>query len=612
MKGSSLLSWLITTLVAGVSALTIGEINGDRFLSSYNGQDVSNVTGIVTAKGPDGLWVQSVRKGDDRRVSDAIYIFGSALAKNASISTGDVIVLSGTVSEYRSSKDYLYMTEITSPMVAAILEHDKEVTPKVIGKDTYSPPTTQYTSLDEGDVFAVPNNKSLVSVVNPVLEPEEYGLDFWESLSGQLVTVKSPRAIGRPNNYGDTWVVGDWATSGENGRGGLTVTPTDSNPEGIIIGSPLDGSKNPTDTKLGDTLEDITGVVYQAFGFYRILPLIKITVLSSQEPVMPPATSLTSDGVCSGLTIGSYNIENFWPGDTAHVQAVAQHIVEYLKTPDLMFLQEVQDDNGATNDGTVSSDLTLSTLAAAIETASGGVGYNFTYVAPVNNKDGGAPSGNIRTAYLFRRDVLALRDPNPADSTTANEVLPGGALKYNPGLIDPTDAAFTNSRKPLAAAWHTLDGNNTFYTVNVHWGSKGGSSSIHGDARPPVNGGVEDRIAQAEVTADFIAAILAEDPEAHIISSGDFNEYPFVKPITDFESRSHMQDLDVVAGIDVLERYSYLYDMNTQELDHMFVSPTLAETDPLFEHIHVNTWVAYDDMVSDHDPSVAKMNLCKY
>ncbi|KAK8077705.1 endonuclease/exonuclease/phosphatase family protein-like protein [Apiospora saccharicola] len=455
MKRSSLLSWLTTGFVAGVSALTIGEINGDRFLSPYSGQDVSNVTGIVTAKGPDGLWIRSVRKGCDIRASDAIYIYGSALSKNASISTGDVLVLSGKASEYRSNKDYLYLTQITSPEVAAILEHGKQVAPKVIGKDTLSPPTEQYTSLDEGDVFAAPNNKSLVSVANPVLEPEQYGLDFWESLSGQLVTVKSPRAIGRPNQYGDTWIVGDWATSGENGRGGLTATP-----------------KEP----------------------YR------------------------------------------------HVQAVAQHIVNYLKTPDLIFLQEVQDDNGATDDGTVSSDLTLSTLAAAIETASGGIGYSFTYVAPVNKKDGGAPGGNIRTAYLFRRDVLALRDPNPAGPTTANEVLPGGALKYNPGLIDPTNVAFSNSRKPLAAAWQTLDGNNTFYTVNVHWGSKG----------------------------TFIAAILAEDPEAHIISSGDFNEYPFVKPITDFESRSRMEDLDVVAGIDVLERYSYLYDMNTQELDHMF------------------------------------------
>lgn len=225
MKGSSLLSWLATSLVGGVLALTIGEINGDRFLSPYNGQDVSNVTGIVTAKGLDGLWVRSVRKGSDSRISDAVYIYGSALAKNASIGPGDVLVLDGKVREYRANKDCLYLTQITSPKVVAILEHGQQVAPKVIGKDTPSPPTMQYTSLDEGDVFAVPNNKSLVSVANPVLEPEEYGLDFWESLSGQLVTVKSPRAIGRPNNYGDTWVVGDWATSGDNGRGGLTVTP---------------------------------------------------------------------------------------------------------------------------------------------------------------------------------------------------------------------------------------------------------------------------------------------------------------------------------------------------------------------------------------------------
>lgn len=85
-----------------------------------------------------------------------------------------------------------------------------------------------------------------------------------------------------------------------------------------------------------------------------------------------------------------------------------------------------------------------------------------------------------------------------------------------------------------------------------------------------------------------------------------------MQPITDFKSLSGMEDLDVVAGIDERERYSYLYDMNTQKLDHMFVSPALAKTDVAYEHIHINTWVAYADEVSDHDPSVAKLNLCKY
>lgn len=171
-----------------------------------------------------------------------------------------------------------------------------------------------------------------------------------------------------------------------------------------------------------------------------------------------------------------------------------------MKTPTLLFLQEIQDDNGATNNGVVSANLTLTTLIDSIK-AQSGVAYAYAEIDPVNNQDGGEPGGNIRVAYLYNPLVLRLHNANPGNSTTANKVLPGPELKYNPGRIAPADAAWTDSRKPLAAAWETLDGENKFFTVNVHFGSKGGSSSIEGDARPPVNGGVEDREAQATLTA---------------------------------------------------------------------------------------------------------------
>lgn len=70
-----------------------------------------------------------------------------------------------------------------------------------------------------------------------------------------------------------------------------------------------------------------------------------------------------------------------------------------------------------------------------------------------------------------------------------------------------------------------------------------------------------------------------------------------------------MIDLDEAAGLDPVERYTYLFDMNSQELDHLFVSPSLARGAQL-EHLHLNTWQNYDDQTSDHDPSVAKLNLC--
>lgn len=99
-----------------------------------------------------------------------------------------------------------------------------KVTPLVIGVDTLNPPTEQFTSLDGGDIYAVPNAAANISVENPVLNPALYGLDFWESLSGELVTVKTPVAITRPNQYGDTWVIGDWPTTGRNAHGGLTMS----------------------------------------------------------------------------------------------------------------------------------------------------------------------------------------------------------------------------------------------------------------------------------------------------------------------------------------------------------------------------------------------------
>jgi predicted extracellular nuclease len=157
----------------------------------------------------------------------------------------------------------------------------------------------------------------------------------------------------------------------------------------------------------------------------------------------------------------------------------------------------------------VSANLTLSTLTAAIR-AAGGPAYAFTDVVPVDDKDGGQPGGNIRTAYLYKPSLIRLYKANPGGPLDANAVLDGPALKYNPGRIDPANAAWTASRKPLVAQWEVISSKSSskdldiFFTVNVHFGSKGGSSSLHGDARPPVNGGVQDRIAQSVLTANFV------------------------------------------------------------------------------------------------------------
>ncbi|CAO1603755.1 hypothetical protein XANCAGTX0491_007333 [Xanthoria calcicola] len=616
MKFFHSLTILGLILAPCASAITVAEITGSTYLSPLSRSTFTNLTGLVTAKGPNGLWIRSTRPDNNEQTSESVYLFSRTVGTN--LTAGDIIKLDGSVTEYRSSNAYLYLTEVI-PRNVQLVSKGNPVTPVVLGTRTtgiignkdVSPPTEQYSGLDNGDVFGVSNNVSRISQVNPQLDPARYGMDFWESLSGELVTIKGVTALGRPaNTFGDQWVYGNWPVTGKNSRGGLTVTDRDSNPETIIVGSPLDGTRNPNTTKLGDSLTDITGIVQYNFGFYSILPLTAPSVMSSRSPALPPPATIKSKGRCNALSVADYNIENFAPGNS-RIPLVVEHITTYLGAPSIVFLQEIQDDSGATNNGVVDANLTLSGLTQALQ-ARTGIPYDFVDVDPVNNADGGQPGGNIRNAYLFNPKEVRLYKPNPASSTDANAVLPGPSLRFNPGRID-APPVFTSSRKPLVAQWETLDGKGNFFTVNVHWTSKGGSTSLQGDPRPPVNGGIENRNAQANVTGSFISQILAQDKNAAVIAAGDFNEFATVEPLKRFMQISGLQDLDVVSGIPEVERYTYTFGSSQQQLDHMYVSPSVAKnvSKKDYEHVHVNTWAAEEDVASDHDPTVASLNVCK-
>ncbi|KAL9026262.1 MAG: hypothetical protein Q9196_005044 [Gyalolechia fulgens] len=599
------------------SAITVADITGNKYLSPLSSSTFTNLTALVTAKGPNGLWIRSTTPDDDERTSESVYLFNRTVGAN--LTAGDIITLDGSVTEYRTSPAYLYLTEVTNPRNVRLVSRGNPVEPVVLGARTSGiiggkdvrPPTEQYSRLDNGDVFGVPNNLSRISQVNPQLEPTKHGMDFWESLSGELVAIKHVTALGRQaNQFGDQWVYGNWTVTGKNSRGGLTVTDRDSNPETIVVGAPLDGTDNPSAVKLGDSLTDITGIVQYNFGFYSILPLTAPSVTSSRSPALPPPSEIKSNGRCNRLSVGSYNIENFTPGNS-RIPRVVDHIATYLRAPSVIFVQEIQDNSGATNDGIVDANLTLSDLTEALQERTG-IPYSFVDVDPVNNADGGQPGGNIRNAYLFNPNEVRLYKPNPGTSTDANAVLSGPSLRFNPGRID-MPPVFASSRKPLVAQWETLDGKDNFFTVNVHWTSKGGSTSLQGDPRPPVNGGIENRNAQANVTGSFIAQILAHDRNAAVIAAGDFNEFASVEPLERFVQISGLQDLDVVSGIPEVERYTYTFGSSQQQLDHMYVSSSIARSvgPKDFEHVHLNSWAAEDDVASDHDPSVAGLNVCK-
>ncbi|PPQ91687.1 hypothetical protein CVT25_012900 [Psilocybe cyanescens] len=608
---------LLTSYLSAVSSVSVTDIQGSAYLSPLDGQTVQNVTGVVTAKSSNGFYILG-EKSADIRESNGLFIFSSSATILKSVTVGDFISLGGSVSEFRSasSPNNLFITELVSPTNITVLSSNNSINPVILGKDR-SPPTQQFNALDNGpDGFlSVPNNRSLVSTTNATLQPDKFGMDFWESLEGQLVTIPKPIATAFQNNFGEFWVHGDWKVTGKNSRGGLTITfgpggIPDGNPEAIIIGSPLDASKNPQ-TAVGVALTDITGVVHYQFGFFYVLPLVAPRVVSIPDAVIPAASFVSSKNDFCLVTFGDYNVENMAP-TSSHIPAVAAHISNLLRTPDIMFLQEIQDNSGPTNDGTVSANVTLTNLVNAIAKISN-VTYSFATVDPVDGQDGGQPGGNIRTAYLYRAEKLKLvGNAPPGGALNATQVIGhflSPQLSFNPGRIDPLNPAWDATRKPLVAHWTTKLGANLF-TVNLHLSSKGGSSSTQGDARTPVNSPLEARTAQVTSVATFVKALLAKNPLANIVVAGDFNEYiqtrSVYQPLTKL-----LTDIDEVAKIPVQERYSYVFDQNSQQLDHALVSDAIRIRGAKFEHIHVNNWSpSLSARISDHDPSVGRIRIC--
>ncbi|KNZ80932.1 hypothetical protein J132_03632 [Termitomyces sp. J132] len=604
MKWLQVLS-LATTYISVVLSETIAQIQGNKFQSPLNGQSVT-VTGVVTAKAPGRGFFLDDGSSSDPEISSGLHIYITA---NITVSVNQTVTLNGTVLEYRPSSkpNDLYATRITNPTIITAGAPPRQLTDLDVGPDGY---------------LSIPNGGNRVTA-NTTLQPSLNGLDLWESLEGQLVTIPQPIAAGLnslDSNNSNTgfWVYGQgWNVTSKNSRGGLTITigpdgKPDANPQAILIRRPLDittsGVGLPS-VALGTTLNDITGIVYYSDGHFSVLPLTAPVVTSVASGFARP-TNITSNSSSTMISFGNYNVNNLAPNESTRLSAIADHIVNYLKTPDIVFLQEIQDNSGPIDDGTVSGNITLANLVNAI-TRVGNVTYASIEIAPNNNQDGGLPGGNIRQAYL-----LSPFRPAGTVSGTANDSVQlntTGILNYNPGRIDPMNTDWSKSRKPLVAQWQTIPDNKTLFTINVHMANKGRSSTNWGEARPPINGNVAQRQAQIKLVATFVQSILKVDPNANILVGGDFNEYSQAREV--FKSLVDAPLTEAVPLSEV-EHYSHVFYQNCGALDHVFASKALVDcrTGVTFEHVHVNTWATNattrELRISDHDPSVGLINLC--
>jgi hypothetical protein len=331
----------------------------------------------------------------------------------------------------------------------------------------------------------------------------------------------------------------------------------------------------------------------------------KLEVISLPTPVSGGLMQeVTSAAGSDQLAVGTFNVENLAPTDPpAKFDSLAGLIVNHLQSPDILAIEEIQDNNGVTDNGTVDASTTWGMLIAAIQDA-GGPAYQYRQIDPVNGEDGGAPGGNIRQGFLFRADRgLSFIDRPGAGSTTANAVVGSGAgtqLQYSPGRIDPANSAFDDSRKPLAGEF-SFNGRHLFVIAN-HFNSKGGDQPLFGHFQPPVRSSEVQRHQQASIEHDFVNAIVASHPDADIIVLGDLNDFQFSDTLAILKGSLLNTLIDTLP---LSEQYSYVFDGNSQALDHILFSNNLFGVPFVYDIVHVNSEFAAQ--ASDHEPQVAQL-----
>lgn len=577
--------------------IRIHDIQGASHTSPMNGQTVEGVEGVVTysfvSMGTTYYYIQTpdTEADQDARTSEGIILYGGRSI--AGIQVGDLVNVKGLVSEYaiegysdRQQTD-MKMTQIDTRNGSVNVVKSGVTLPTPVKIDASNLPT----EFIDSDALAVFN-------------PDKDAIDFWESLEGMRVETGNLKSVS-PQQNGDLVTVLE-ATPTETFNGGILLKKDDANPERIQFRLEPNADARDFDVATGDRFNGpIVGVVGYSYGNYKIqagLDEMKAAFVKGDAKRETTFIEAEEDK----LTIASYNLENFSNNvkETSDEKALklAKAFVEELNSPDIIGVTEVQDNNGE-GTGDSAADQSYQRLIDNIVSI-GGKSYKYVNIDPEYNKDGGAPNANIRVGFLYDPERVSLTEGIPAGDATTAVGYENGKLTHNPGRIDPLNPAFNSSRKPLAAQFD-FQGENVVVIAN-HWNSKGGDTGFFGSKQPVVLGSEVQRKQIAQIVHDFVADVKTDNPDANVVALGDFNDFEFSDAMQIFKGDLMTNMVEKVPAVD---RYSYVYQGNSQVLDHILVSNRLAATTEI-DMIHVNAdFTEMSGRASDHDPVLAQIDL---
>ncbi|HPO50531.1 MAG TPA: hypothetical protein PLO89_09425, partial [Spirochaetota bacterium] len=276
-------------------------------------------------------------------------------------------------------------------------------------------------------------------------------------------------------------------------------------------------------------------------------------------------------------------------------------------------LVEVQDNSGNMVLGDASCDETLDELIVAIEKIpSNTAKYRYKYINPIYETEGGEPGGNIRVVFMYNENRVAFAD-KPTDKEKNNDkefarklsekavelidINGKLGLSLNPGRIEPLNPDFSATRKSLVGEF-VFKGERVFIILN-HLIAKGGDEALGARFHPPIFKSEEKRLKQAKIINKFVEEMLNIEPEANIIVIGDFNDFHFSETLKTLRGNLLTNLIETLPKND---RYSYLYQGNSQILDNVLISKKLLTQKPEIDIVHCNAEYSYNLNYTDHDP----------
>lgn len=541
-------------------ALTpIHEVQGGGLLSPLANQPV-RIQGVVTGRTRRGYFVQSPERSPDDRRSDAIFVY----SPRRKARTGSLVEVKGVVVDYRRSETDRPTTQLKPFEIQRLSKRGPRVEPVWLTAELL-------------------HGADLAQLLN--------------GLEGMLVGIPEGSTFAAPSNpFGDYVCIPPGLEGLRADNGGMLIDPAE--PERWLPGFRITRYDEAPRLNVGaKLLSPAIGPLNFRADSFQIALQGEITF--ENRSVVPRSFEPAGDDRVTIMTLNGFNLDVHVEnpelvGDPdrdvdddkryGRFELLAAAIVKQAGAPDIVALQEIQDNDGAEITDVVDASETYEQLIEDIRWLEG-PSYAWADIPPKPGADGGQPGGNIRNAFLYNPERVELVD---------------GSLRR----LGEHDPAFDDSRKPLMARFRFRDAE--IDVVNVHLASKRHQAGLFAPENPGHDPREPIRLAQARL----VRQALSNAGDYYV--TGDFN---------DFEFSATLRELCGDDGTNMVERlppntrFDYNHRGQLQVLMHGIVPTRAVEAGAVdYQILHGNELIgvqpgAASGKASDHAYVMASIRL---